>query len=194
MAGGEEEMVVKIITTIGMTSKMIIPITLVDTCLEIIAAVGMTLANLVMTLHQIGLTDLKVLPLRHLHQRMKIEAVDVTVDREVKVVVIVAGLTTEIVANGVDEMMMVLLNHQTRVMTITTDDHIDHPIDDVGEMNVDTRTKGPDITVQDLRERVDLPARGRIALETPRAIVRIWMKMTSTKITTRQRFCVVTGG
>src|SRR6202167_3066714 len=75
-----------------------------------------------------------------------------------------------------------------------TDDHIDHPIDDVGEMNVDTRTKVPDVTVQDLRERVDLPARGRIALETPRAIVRIWMKMTSTKITTRQRFCVVTGG
>src|ERR1700683_2226751 len=151
MAGGEEEMVVKIITTIGMTSKMIIPITLVDTCLEIIAAVGMTLANLVMTLHQIGLTDLEVLPLCHLHQWMKIEAVDVTVNREVKVVVIVAGLTTEIVANGVNEMMMVLLNHQTRVMTITMDDHIDHPIDDVGEMNVDTRTEGPDVTVQDLR-------------------------------------------
>src|ERR1700685_3408877 len=190
MAGGKEEMVAKIITTIGMTSEMIIPITLVDTRLEIIAAAGMTLANLVMTLHQIGLTDLEVLPLRHLYHSMKIEAVEVTIDREVKVVVI----TTEIIANGVDEMMMVLLNHQTRVMTITTDDHIDHPIDDVGEMNVDTRTKGPDVTVQDLRERVDLPARGRLALETPRAIVRIWMKMTSTKITKRQRFCVVTGG
>src|ERR1700680_1396627 len=80
MAGGEEEMVAKIMTTIGMTSEMIIPITLIDTCLEIIAAAGMTLANLVMTLHQIGLTDLKVLPLHHLHHQMKIEAVDVTVD------------------------------------------------------------------------------------------------------------------
>src|SRR6202046_2263477 len=140
MAGGEEEMVAKIMTTIGMTSEMIIPITLVDTRLEIIAAAGMTLAELVMTLHQIRLKNPEGSPLRHLHQRMKIEAVDVTVDREVKVVIIVAGLTTEIVANGVDEMMMVLLNHQTRVMTITTDDHIDHPIDDIGEMNVDTRT------------------------------------------------------
>src|SRR6202167_4057205 len=118
MAGGEEEMVANIMMTIGMTSEMIIPITLVDTRLEIITAAGMTLANLVMTLHPIGLTELEVLPLCHLHQRMKIEAVDVTVDREVKVVVIVAGLTTEIVANGIDEMMMVLLNHQTR-RTIT---------------------------------------------------------------------------
>src|ERR1700685_3710875 len=112
MAGGEEEMVAKIMTTIGMTSKMIIPITLVDTRLEIIAVAGNNPANPVMNLHQIGLTDLEVLPLRHHHQ-MKIEAVDVTVDREVKVVVIVAGLTTEIVANSVNEMMMVLLNHQT---------------------------------------------------------------------------------
>src|ERR1700685_4184383 len=116
MVGGEEEMVAKIITTIGMTSKMIIPITLVDTHLEIIAAAGMTLANLVMILHQIGLTDLEVLPLCHLHQQMKIEAVDVTVNREVKVVIIVTGLTTEIIANGVDETIMVLLSHQTRVM------------------------------------------------------------------------------
>src|ERR1700734_2581042 len=150
MAGGEEEMVAKIMTTIGMTSEMIIPITLVDTRLEIIAAAGMTLANLVMTLHQIGLTELEVLPLCHLHHQMKIEAVNVTINHEVKVVVIVAGVTTEIVANGDDETMIVLPNHQTRVMMITTDDHIDRPIDDVGEMNVDTRTKGPDITAQDL--------------------------------------------
>ena len=113
MAGGEEEMVAKIMTTIGMTSEMIIPITLVDTRLEIIAAAGMTLANLVMTLHQIGLTDLKVLPLHHLHHQMKIEAVDVTVDCKVKVVVIVTGLMTETVTNSDNEMMVVLLNHQT---------------------------------------------------------------------------------
>jgi hypothetical protein len=92
--------------------------------------------------------------------------------------------------------MMVLPNHQTQVMTIMTDDDIDHPIDDVGEMNIDTRTKGPDITAQDLRKHVDLPVRDCNTLEIPRVIVRIWMKMkmTSTKITMRQRFCVVTGG
>src|SRR6202142_1106798 len=113
MAGGEEEMVAKIMTTIGMTSEMIIPITLVDTRLEIIARAGMTLVNLVMTLHQIGLTDLEVLPLCHLHHQVKIEAVNVTVNCKVKVVIIVTGLMTKIVANNDDKMMMVLPNHKT---------------------------------------------------------------------------------
>jgi hypothetical protein len=93
MVGGKEEMVMKIMSTIGMTSEMIIPITLVDTHLEIIAA-GMTLVNLVMTLHQIGLTDLEVLPLCHLHHQMKIEAVGVTINCKIIIVVMVARLTT----------------------------------------------------------------------------------------------------
>jgi hypothetical protein len=170
---GKEKMVTKITSTIGMTSKMIIPITLIDTRLEIIARAGMTLVNLVMTLHQVGLTNLKVLLPHHLHHQMKIEAVNETVNREVKVVIIVTRLTTEIVANSNNEMMMVLLNHQTQVMTIATDNHIDHPIGNVGEINIDTRTKGPDITVQDLREHMDLPTRDHITLETPRSIVRM---------------------
>ena len=77
---------------------------------------------------------------------------------------------------------------------ITMDNHIDHLIGDVGEMNVGTRTKGLDVTVQDLHEHVDLPARDRIVLETPRVVVRIWMKMTSMKIIMRQKFCVVING
>jgi len=113
MVGGKEEKVTKIISTIGMTSRMIILITLIDTYLEIITRAEMTLVNLVRTLHQIGLTDLKVLPLHHLHHQMKIEAVDVTVDCKVKVVVIVTGLMTETVTNSDNEMMVVLLNHQT---------------------------------------------------------------------------------
>ena len=110
---GSKKMAVKIILTIGMTSKMIIPMTLIDTHLEIIARAGMTLVNLVMTLHQIGLTDLEVLPLCHLHHQVKIEAVNVTVNCKVKVVIIVTGLMTKIVANNDDKMMMVLLNHKT---------------------------------------------------------------------------------
>ena len=142
----EDETIVKQFTAKGVTIGATAPEVPEDMHLGIIAWVKITQVNPVMTHHHpMILTNLKGLPpplwkLVCHQKKMRMEAIDKTVNYKVIIVVIVIRLVVDIIASSNDEMMMVHQNRQIQVMMTMMEDHIDSLIDDIGSMNTEVVT------------------------------------------------------